>query len=100
MKAYKTRWNYNALHFALCHALPQQIKDVLHLTPKQTTYNGHKALVTQVNQHYWEDHSENMAPQTSWNTSSNTNWQAGAANGTQSLISANPANPTPHFLLG
>ncbi|KAG5335730.1 hypothetical protein C0989_000533, partial [Termitomyces sp. Mn162] len=51
-EAYKTGWNYNALHFALCHALPQQIKDVLHLTPKQTTYDGYKALIIQVDQRY------------------------------------------------
>ncbi|KAG5726083.1 hypothetical protein E4T56_gene1636 [Termitomyces sp. T112] len=57
------------------------IKDVLCLAPKQTTYDGYKALVTQVDQRYWEDRSENMAPRTSWNTSGNTNWQAGATNG-------------------
>ncbi|KAG5331191.1 hypothetical protein C0989_008351, partial [Termitomyces sp. Mn162] len=51
-EAYETGWNYNALQFALCHALPQRIKDVLHLAPKQTTYDGYKALVTQVNQRY------------------------------------------------
>ncbi|KAG5314509.1 hypothetical protein C0989_001752 [Termitomyces sp. Mn162] len=80
-EAYKTGWNYNALRFALRRALPQRIKDILRLTPKQTTYDGYKALVTQVNQHYWEDRSKNTAPQTSWNTSGNTNWQAGATNG-------------------
>ncbi|KAG5349510.1 hypothetical protein C0989_003357 [Termitomyces sp. Mn162] len=76
-EAYETGWNYNALQFALHCALPQQIKDVLCLTPKQTTYDGYKALVTQVDQHYWEDRSENMVPQTPWNASGNTNWQAG-----------------------
>ncbi|KAG5324519.1 hypothetical protein C0989_011776, partial [Termitomyces sp. Mn162] len=96
-EAYETGWNYNALRFALRHALPQRIKDVLHLAPKQTTYNGYKALVTQVDQRYWEDRSENTAPQTSWNTSGNTNWQAGATNGIQSSIPANPANPAPRF---
>ncbi|KAG5331584.1 hypothetical protein C0989_007895 [Termitomyces sp. Mn162] len=84
-EAYETGWNYNALRFALRfalrRALPQRIKDVLHLAPKQTTYNGYKALVTQVDQRYWEDCSENTAPRTSWNTSGNTNWQAGATNG-------------------
>ncbi|KAG5324786.1 hypothetical protein C0989_011737, partial [Termitomyces sp. Mn162] len=95
--AYKTSWNYNALRFTLRRALPQWIKDVLCLVPKQTTYDGYKALVTQVDQCYWEDCSENTAPRTSWNTSSNTNWQAGATNGIQSSIPANPANPTPHF---
>ncbi|KAG5348946.1 hypothetical protein C0989_007020 [Termitomyces sp. Mn162] len=69
-EAYKTGWNYNTLWFTLHHALPQQIKDILCLTPKQTTYNGYKALITQVNQRYWEDHSKNMVPQTPWNTSS------------------------------
>ncbi|KNZ75280.1 hypothetical protein J132_03700 [Termitomyces sp. J132] len=99
-EAYKTGWNYNALQFALHCALPQQIKDVLCLAPKQTTYNRYNALITQVDQHYWEDHSKDMAPWTSWNTSGNTNWQAGATNGLQSSIPANPVNPTPHFPLG
>ncbi|KAG5353319.1 hypothetical protein C0989_008304 [Termitomyces sp. Mn162] len=80
-EAYKTGWNYNTLCFALHCTLPQQIKDVLCLTPKQTTYNGYKALITQ-------------------NTSGNTNWQARAANGTQSSIPTNPANPTLHFSPG
>ncbi|KAG5330767.1 hypothetical protein C0989_008641, partial [Termitomyces sp. Mn162] len=80
-EAYETGWNYNALRFALCHALPQRIKDVLRLAPKQTTYDGYKALVTQVDQHYWEDCSKNMAPRTPWNASGNTNWQARATNG-------------------
>ncbi|KAG5349187.1 hypothetical protein C0989_005412 [Termitomyces sp. Mn162] len=74
-----------------------QIKDVLRLTPKQTTYDGYKALITQVDQHYWEDHSKNTVPRTSWNTSSNTNWWAGATNGIQSSIPTNPANSTPRF---
>ncbi|KAG5332402.1 hypothetical protein C0989_007064 [Termitomyces sp. Mn162] len=93
-EAYKTSWNYNTLQFTLHHALPQQIKDVLHLAPKRTTYDGYKALVIQ------EDCSKNTAPQTPWNASSNTNWQAGATNGIQSSIPANPANPTPCFPLG
>ncbi|KAG5733079.1 hypothetical protein E4T56_gene3539 [Termitomyces sp. T112] len=63
-EAYKTGWNYNALQFALHRALPQWIKDVLCLAPKQTTYNGYKALVTQVDQHYWEDCSKNMNSKT------------------------------------
>ncbi|KAG5350167.1 hypothetical protein C0989_012429 [Termitomyces sp. Mn162] len=67
--------------------------------PKQTTYDGYKALVTQVDQHYWEDQSKNMALQTSWNTSSNTNWQARAINSTQSLIPINPTNSAPCFPL-
>ncbi|KAG6876810.1 hypothetical protein C0993_000297 [Termitomyces sp. T159_Od127] len=56
-EAYKIGWNYNALQFALCCALPQRIKDVLHLTPKQPIYNGYKVLITQIDQQYWEDHS-------------------------------------------
>ncbi|KAG5719204.1 hypothetical protein E4T56_gene11783 [Termitomyces sp. T112] len=68
-EAYETGWNYNALWFALHRALPQWIKDVLCLVPKQTTYDGYKALVTQVNQRYWEDRSKNTVPRTSWNTS-------------------------------
>ncbi|KAG5332147.1 hypothetical protein C0989_007121 [Termitomyces sp. Mn162] len=99
-EAYKTGWNYNALRFALRRALPQQIKDVLCLAPKQTTYNGYKVLVTQVDQCYWEDCSENTAPRTLWNASSNTNWQAGATNGIWSSIPANPANPTPRIPSG
>ncbi|KAG5348008.1 hypothetical protein C0989_011177, partial [Termitomyces sp. Mn162] len=99
-EAYKTSWNYNALRFALCHTLPQQIKDVLRLTPKQTTYDGYKVLVTQVNQCYWEDRSKNTVLQTPWNASSNTDWQTGATNGIQSSIPANPANPAPRFPLG
>ncbi|KAG6867069.1 hypothetical protein C0993_007100 [Termitomyces sp. T159_Od127] len=51
-EAYETSWNYNALQFALRRALPQRIKDVLHLAPKQPTYNGYKALVTQIDQRY------------------------------------------------
>ncbi|KAG5734828.1 hypothetical protein E4T56_gene624 [Termitomyces sp. T112] len=96
-EAYETGWNYNSLQFALHRALPQRIKDVLRLMPKQTTYDGYKALITQVDQCYWEDRSENMVPRTSWNTSGNTNWQAGATNGIRPSIPANPANPTPRF---
>ncbi|KAG5335585.1 hypothetical protein C0989_000936 [Termitomyces sp. Mn162] len=99
-EAYKTSWNYNALQFALCCALPQQIKDVLCLAPKQTTYDRYKALVTQVDQRYWEDRSKNMAPRTPWNTSGNTNWQARATNSVRSSIPTNPANPAPCFPLG
>ncbi|KAG5347375.1 hypothetical protein C0989_012050 [Termitomyces sp. Mn162] len=51
-EAYKTGWNYNTLQFALCCALLQPIQDILCLTPKQTTYDSYKALITQVNQHY------------------------------------------------
>ncbi|KAG5351876.1 hypothetical protein J132_05502 [Termitomyces sp. J132] len=96
-EAYKTRWNYNTLQFTLHHALLQWIKYILCLAPKQTTYDGYKALVTQVDQHYWEDQSENMALQTSWNTPSNTNWQAGVTNSTHFLIPINPANSVPCF---
>ncbi|KAG6864941.1 hypothetical protein C0993_008423, partial [Termitomyces sp. T159_Od127] len=49
-EAYETGWNYNTLWFALHHALPQHIKDILHLTSKQPTNNSYKALFTQINQ--------------------------------------------------
>ncbi|KAG6867079.1 hypothetical protein C0993_007000 [Termitomyces sp. T159_Od127] len=54
-EAYKISWNYNTLWFAL---LPQHIKDVLCLVPKQPSYNGYKALITQIDQWYLEDHSK------------------------------------------
>ncbi|KAG6895213.1 hypothetical protein C0992_002544 [Termitomyces sp. T32_za158] len=41
-EAYETGWNYNTLRYALQHALPQHIKDVLRLAPKQPTYEGYK----------------------------------------------------------
>ncbi|KAG6877074.1 hypothetical protein C0993_010507 [Termitomyces sp. T159_Od127] len=88
-EAYKTSWNYNALRFALCCALPQHIKDILCLASKQPSYNGYKALVTQINQQYWEDHSKYSAPQVPWNSSRNSNWQTGATAG-NSTISAAP----------
>ncbi|KAG6883724.1 hypothetical protein C0993_004304 [Termitomyces sp. T159_Od127] len=62
-EAYKIRWNYNILWFALCCTLPQHIKDILCLALKQPNYNGNKALVTQIDQWYWEDHSEYLALQ-------------------------------------
>ncbi|KAG5336857.1 hypothetical protein C0989_011760 [Termitomyces sp. Mn162] len=96
-EAYETSWNYNALQFALHHTLPQQIKDVLCLAPKQTTYDRYKVLITQVDQCYWEDRSKNTVPQTPWNASGNTNWQARAINSIQSSIPTNPANPVPRF---
>ncbi|KAG6894902.1 hypothetical protein C0993_010519, partial [Termitomyces sp. T159_Od127] len=70
-EAYKTSWNYNALQFTLCHALPQCIKDVLCLTPKQLNYNDYKALITQIDQQYWEDCSEYSAPWAPSNSSGN-----------------------------
>ncbi|KAG6899248.1 hypothetical protein C0993_011971, partial [Termitomyces sp. T159_Od127] len=51
-EAYEASWNYNALQFALCHALPQCIKDILCLASKHPNYDGYKALVTQINQQY------------------------------------------------
>ncbi|KAG6883692.1 hypothetical protein C0993_004622, partial [Termitomyces sp. T159_Od127] len=51
-EAYKISWNYNALQFALHHALSQHIKDVLHLALKQPNYNGYKAFIAQINQWY------------------------------------------------
>ncbi|KAG6881456.1 hypothetical protein C0993_001407, partial [Termitomyces sp. T159_Od127] len=67
--------------FALCRALPQCIKDVLRLAPKQPSYNGYKALVTQINQQYWEDCSE-------------------AAAGNQTTSAAPPPNPAARPPLG
>ncbi|KAG6894854.1 hypothetical protein C0993_010591, partial [Termitomyces sp. T159_Od127] len=61
-EAYKTGWNYNTLQFALRCALLQCIKDILHLAPKQPSYDVYKALVTQINQWYWEDCSEYSVP--------------------------------------
>ncbi|KAG6860095.1 hypothetical protein C0995_015791 [Termitomyces sp. Mi166 len=61
-EAYKTGWNYNALRFQLSEALPKHIHDVLKLAPKQLTYEGFKNLVTQIDQHHWEDLSTLPAP--------------------------------------
>ncbi|KAG6867183.1 hypothetical protein C0993_005959 [Termitomyces sp. T159_Od127] len=61
-EAYKTGWNYNTLWFALHHTLLQCIKDILCLTSKQLSYNGYKALITQIDQWYWEDRSKYSAP--------------------------------------
>ncbi|KAG6867576.1 hypothetical protein C0993_000971 [Termitomyces sp. T159_Od127] len=72
-EAYKTGWNYNALQFALCCTLPQCIKDILCLASKQLSYDGYKALVTQIDQ---------------WNS----NWQTGAAAGNRTTSAALPPN--------
>ncbi|KAG6860085.1 hypothetical protein C0995_015945 [Termitomyces sp. Mi166 len=56
-KAYETGWNYDALRFQLSQALSKHIHNVLQLTPKQLTYKSFKNLVTQINQHHWEDPS-------------------------------------------
>ncbi|KAG6867053.1 hypothetical protein C0993_007208 [Termitomyces sp. T159_Od127] len=61
-EAYKIGWNYNTLQFALRCALPQHIKDVLHLAPKQSSYDGYKALITQIDQQYSKDRSKYSAP--------------------------------------
>ncbi|KAG6863649.1 hypothetical protein C0993_010729, partial [Termitomyces sp. T159_Od127] len=92
-EAYKTGWNYNALQFALHRALPQCIKDVLCLTPKQPSYNSYKALITQIDQRYWEDHSEYLALHAPWNSSGNSNWQTRDAAGNQTTSAALPPNP-------
>ncbi|KAG6899160.1 hypothetical protein C0993_012760 [Termitomyces sp. T159_Od127] len=92
-EAYKTSWNYNALWFTLCRALPQHIKDVLCLVPKQPSYDGYKALVTQIDQWYWEDCSEYSAPQVLWNSSRNSNWQTGTAAGNWITGTAPPPHP-------
>ncbi|KAG6872274.1 hypothetical protein C0993_002261 [Termitomyces sp. T159_Od127] len=99
-EAYKTGWNYNALRFALRCALPQRIKDVLRLAPKQPSYDSYKALVTQINQRYWEDRSEYSAPCAPWNPSRNSNWQSGAAAGNQTTGAAPPPNPAVRPLIG
>ncbi|KAG6899678.1 hypothetical protein C0993_007989 [Termitomyces sp. T159_Od127] len=91
-EAYKTSWNYNALWFALYHTLPQHIKDILCLAPKQPNYNSYKALVTQINQQYWKDCSEYLAPQVPWNSFRNSNWQTRATTGNQTFGTALPSN--------
>ncbi|KAG6872062.1 hypothetical protein C0992_009917, partial [Termitomyces sp. T32_za158] len=91
-EAYKTGWNYNTLWYALRCALPQRIKDVLWLAPKQLLYNSYKALVMQVNQCYWEDHSKYNSTQTQWN-SGRQSWQAGTPNGTNNPRPPNPTLP-------
>ncbi|KAG6867193.1 hypothetical protein C0993_005887 [Termitomyces sp. T159_Od127] len=80
-EAYKTGWNYNALWSALHCALPQYIKDILCLSSKQPNYDGYKALITQINQWYWEDRSE-------------------AAAGNQTIRAAQPPNPAMQPFLG
>ncbi|KAG6867852.1 hypothetical protein C0993_010226 [Termitomyces sp. T159_Od127] len=80
-EAYKTGWNYNALRFALCCTLPQRIKDILCLAPKQPSYNSYKALVTQIDQQ-------------------NSNWQTGAAAGNQTTSTAPPPNSATQLPLG
>ncbi|KAG6882454.1 hypothetical protein C0993_010477, partial [Termitomyces sp. T159_Od127] len=99
-EAYKTSWNCNALQFALDRALPQRIKDVLRLAPKQPSYNSYKALVTQIDQRYWEDRSEYSAPRMPWNLSGNSNWQSGAAAGNRTTGAALPSNPATWPLMG
>ncbi|KAG6887838.1 hypothetical protein C0992_010512 [Termitomyces sp. T32_za158] len=41
--------------FLLSKALPECIHNVLRIAPKQTTFKGLKHLVTQIDQHHWED---------------------------------------------
>ncbi|KAG6884115.1 hypothetical protein C0993_001324 [Termitomyces sp. T159_Od127] len=93
-EAYKTCWNYNTLWFALCCALPQHIKNILHLISKQPSYNSYKALVTQIDHWYWEDCSKYSALQAPCNFFGNSNWQTGAAAGNQTTSAALPPNPT------
>ncbi|KAG6875726.1 hypothetical protein C0992_002682 [Termitomyces sp. T32_za158] len=90
-EAYKTGWNYSTLQYALCHALPQCIKDVLWLAPKQPSYNGYKALVTQVDQCYWEDRSKYNNAQSQWNPGQL--WHVGATIGPNNPHPPNPALP-------
>ncbi|KAG6890190.1 hypothetical protein C0992_002847 [Termitomyces sp. T32_za158] len=94
-EAYETGWNYNMLRYALQRALPQRIKDVLQLAPKQLTYEGYKALVMQVDQCYWEDRSEYSNTRTQWNAGEQT-WQPGVPNSNTNprpLNLAPPATP-------
>ncbi|KAG6885532.1 hypothetical protein C0992_005084, partial [Termitomyces sp. T32_za158] len=92
-EAYETGWNYNTLRYALHRALPQRIKDVLQLAPKQPMYEGYKALVMQVDQRYWEDCSKYSNTRTQWNAGGQT-WQPGAPNNTANPRALNPAPPT------
>ncbi|KAG6886902.1 hypothetical protein C0995_003436, partial [Termitomyces sp. Mi166 len=56
-EAYKTGWNYNALRFQLSKVLPKHIHNVLQLMLKQSTYEGFRNLIIQIDQHHWEDPS-------------------------------------------
>ncbi|KAG6899728.1 hypothetical protein C0993_007458 [Termitomyces sp. T159_Od127] len=67
--------------------------DVLHLAPKQSSYNGYKALVTQIDQWYWEDCSKYLVPCVPWNSSENSNWKTRAAAGNQTTSAVPPPNP-------
>ncbi|KAG6899578.1 hypothetical protein C0993_009018 [Termitomyces sp. T159_Od127] len=80
--------------FALRCAQPQRIKDVLHLTPKQPSYSSYKALITQIDQQYWENRSKYSAFQVPWNSFENANWQTGAAAGNWTTGAAPPPNST------
>ncbi|KAG6894268.1 hypothetical protein C0992_006810 [Termitomyces sp. T32_za158] len=92
-EAYETGWNYNVLRYALRRAFPQRIKDVLRLAPKQPMYEGYKVLVMQVDQRYWEDHSEYSNTRTQWNAGGQT-WQPRAPNSAANPRPPNPAPPT------
>ncbi|KAG5347298.1 hypothetical protein C0989_012377, partial [Termitomyces sp. Mn162] len=65
--------------------------------PNKPPTTGTRRLLPRSTNVIGEDCSENTAPRTSWNTSGNTNWQAGATNGIRPSIPANPANPAPRF---
>ncbi|KAG6893365.1 hypothetical protein C0992_010302, partial [Termitomyces sp. T32_za158] len=54
-EAYKTSWNYHALRYQLSKALPERIHNVLRIAPKQTSFEGLKHLITQIDQRHWED---------------------------------------------
>ncbi|KAG6884028.1 hypothetical protein C0993_001991, partial [Termitomyces sp. T159_Od127] len=99
-EAYKTDWNYNALQFALHYILPQHIKDIVRLAPKQPSYNSYKALITQINQQYWEDRSKYLALWAPWNSSGNSNWQTRAAAGNPVTGTALPLNSATRPPLG
>ncbi|KAG6874556.1 hypothetical protein C0992_007521 [Termitomyces sp. T32_za158] len=54
-EAYETSWNYHALQYQLSKALLECIHNVLCIAPKQTSFEGLKHLVTQIDQRHWED---------------------------------------------
>ncbi|KAG6863414.1 hypothetical protein C0993_011607, partial [Termitomyces sp. T159_Od127] len=99
-EAYETSWNYNALQFAPHCTLPQCIKDILHLALKQPNYNSYKALITQINQWYWEDRSMCLASWAPWNFFRNSQWQTKAVASNQATSTALLPTPATQPLLG
>ncbi|KAG6867481.1 hypothetical protein C0993_002279 [Termitomyces sp. T159_Od127] len=87
------QFNPNSPVLSNWQAFAQEFSNVLRLTPKQPSYDEYKALVTQIDQQYWEDRSEYSAPHAPWNPSGNSNWQNGAAAGNQTTGTAPPPIP-------